>query len=72
MRGLTSFRRPAKSFRKVNDNSPRLNPVAMLNVNGVAIRVRNAGIESVKSSHFSLATAPHMSAPTMIRAGAVA
>jgi hypothetical protein len=38
----------------------------------VAIRVRNAGIESVKSSHFSLVTAPHMSAPTMIRAGAVA
>ena len=45
--GLISLRRPVKSFRKVNDRSPRLRPVAMLNVSGVAISVKNAGTESV-------------------------
>jgi len=32
----------------------------MLNVSGVAIRVRKAGTDSVKSFHWTLATAPHI------------
>ena len=44
----------------------------MLNVSGVATSVRKAGKASVKSFHRTLATAPHMSEPTMMSAGAVA
>src|SRR5208282_3723945 len=70
--GLISRYRPVHSLRNVNESNPRLNPVAKLNVSGVAISVRNAGTASVKSSHLTLATAPHISAPTKISAGAVA
>ena len=48
--GLISRWRPVNSFTNVNESNPRLNPVAMLNVSGVAISVRNAGTASVKSS----------------------
>ena len=44
----------------------------MLNVSGVATSVRKAGKASLKSSQRTRATAPHMSAPTRISAGAVA
>ena len=55
-----------------NAITPRLNPVAMLNVSGVASMVMNAGNASVKSAHFTCAMDCVINAPTRIRAGAVA
>src|SRR5229473_1680745 len=52
--------------------SPRLKPVATLNVRGVATNVRKAGNPSLKSSHCTRTTDLHISAPTSISAGAVA
>jgi hypothetical protein len=40
--GLTSRYLPLPSFTKVSANTPRLRPVAMLNVNGMATSVRKA------------------------------
>jgi hypothetical protein len=45
--GLISLRRPVNSLRNVNESNPRLRPVAILNVSGVAINVKKAGTESV-------------------------
>src|SRR5882672_10888769 len=70
--GLISRALPVPILMKVNERRPRLNPVAMLNVRGVATRVMKAGNASLKSSQRTLATEPHISAPTRIRAGAVA
>src|SRR2546429_7295140 len=58
--GLTSRRLPLPSFTKVKDNTPRLRPVAMLNVNGMVTSVRKAGKDSLKSSHRTRTTAPHI------------
>ena len=44
---LISLRLPVNSFKNVNESSPRLSPVAMLKVSGVAINVKNAGTDSV-------------------------
>ncbi len=57
MRGLISRWRPVPSLMRVKESRPRLRPVAMLNVRGVATRVRNAGKASLKSSHRTRATA---------------
>jgi len=70
--GLTSRCLPLPSFTKVNDKTPRLRPVAMLKVSGVATSVRKAGKASLKSSQRMRATAPLISTPTRTRAGAVA
>src|ERR1700693_2073914 len=70
IRGLISLRFPVEIFRNVKEIMPRLKPVAMLKVRGVATRVRKAGKASVKSFQLTLATAPHMREPTMM--GAVA
>lgn len=50
MSGLTSRCLPLPTFTNVNDKTPRLRPVAMLKVSGVATSVRNAGNASLKSS----------------------
>ena len=71
IRGLTSRRLPLASLRKVKEIRPRLRPVAMLKVSGVATTVRKAGKASVKSSQWTRATARHLKLPTKIRAGAV-
>src|SRR5512145_1716576 len=52
--------------------NPSASPLAIENVSGIASMVRNAGIASVISSHLIDVTAPIISAPTMIKAGAVA
>src|SRR6266571_6663932 len=57
MRGLISRWRPVPSLMRVKESRPRLRPVAMLNVRGVATRVRNAGKAPLKSSHRTRATA---------------
>jgi hypothetical protein len=72
MSGLISRWRLVPSLTKVKESRPRLRPVAILKVRGVATNVRNAGKASVKSSQRTRATARHMSAPTRIRAGTVA
>ena len=72
MSGLISRYLPVPTLIKVKESMPRLSPVAMLNVRGVATRVRKAGKASLKSSQRTRATAPHISAPTRISAGAVA
>ena len=59
------------TLRNVKESMPRLRPVAMLNVSGVATKVRKAGNASVKSSQWTFATAPHISAPTRMSAGTV-
>src|SRR6266850_1405301 len=69
---LTSRYFPAPSFTVENEITPRLNPVAMLNVSGVASMVINAGNASVKSAHLTCAMDCVINAPTRIRAGAVA
>src|SRR2546423_1922497 len=69
---LTSRYLPAPSFTMENEITPRLNPVAMLNVSGVASMVMNAGNASVKSAHFTWAMDCVINAPTRISAGAVA
>src|SRR6202035_1024070 len=43
MRGLISRYRPVPTLIKVKESIPRLRPVAMLKVSGVATRVRKAG-----------------------------
>src|SRR2546426_10976330 len=63
---------PAATLTTVKEISPRLNPVAMLKVSGVATMVTKAGNASVYSSHFTLAMDWVISAPTRISAGAVA
>jgi len=50
MSGLISRRLPVPSLTKVKESRPRLRPVAMLNVSGVATSVRKAGKASLKSS----------------------
>src|ERR1700722_20651373 len=70
--GLMSRYFLAPIFKQVNESRPRLSPVAMLNVNGVATNVRNAGKASLKSSQRTFAIELHISAPTRISAGAVA
>jgi len=72
IKGLICFIFPVPILMKVKESRPRLSPVAMLNVSGVATVVMNAGNASVKSSQSTLARDAHMSAPTKIRAGAVA
>ena len=57
---------------KVKERRPRLSPVAMLKVSGVATVVMKAGNASVKSSQSTFAKDAHMSAPTKMSAGAVA
>ena len=59
MRGLISRWRPVPSLMRVNESRPRLRPLAMLKVRGVATRVRNAGKASLKSPHRTRATAIH-------------
>src|SRR6266852_9761837 len=70
--GLISRALPVPILMNVKESRPRLSPVAMLNVRGVATSVINAGKASLKSSQRTLATEPHISAPTRISAGAVA
>ena len=41
--GLMSRYFPAPIFRHVKESKPKLSPVAILNVSGVATSVRNAG-----------------------------
>src|ERR1700722_10712739 len=72
MRGLICRIFPVPILMKVNESRPRLNPVAILKVSGVAIDVINAGNASVKSFQSTLASEAHISAPTRISAGAVA
>src|ERR1700756_1066235 len=69
---LISRNFPAPTLMQVNDSKPKLNPVAILKVSGVATSVRNAGKASLKSSHSILASDPHINPPTRIKAGAVA
>jgi len=57
--GLISRWRPVPSLMRVKESRPRLRPVAMVKVSGVATRVRNAGKASLKSSHRTRATAIH-------------
>ena len=61
--GLISWYRPEPTLPKVKDRRPRLSPVAMRKVSGVATTVMNAGNASLKSSHFTRAMQPHISAP---------
>src|SRR5579864_7878363 len=70
--GLTSRNRPAATFTNVYEINPKLSPVAILNVSGVASRVTNAGIASVKSDQTTRPIDSVISAPTTIKAGAVA
>src|SRR6266487_3209373 len=51
MTALISRNLPAATFTSVYEISPKLSPVAMLNVSGVATSVTNAGIASVNSFH---------------------
>src|ERR1700730_5893437 len=71
-RMLTSCNPPAAVLATVKEISPRLRPVAMLKVSGMATMVTNAGKASVYSSHFTLGVNSVISAPTRIKAGAVA
>ena len=72
MRGLICLIFPVPILMNVKESKPRLNPVAMLKVSGVATRVIKAGNASVKSCQCTLAREAHISAPTRIKAGAVA
>src|SRR5271170_7353224 len=69
---LTSLNLPDASFTTVYEISPRLRPVAMLKVSGVASMVINAGKASLKSFQFTSAKDCDIKTPTKIRAGAVA
>src|SRR3954463_2086218 len=63
---------PEATFTAVYAITPRLNPVAMLKVNGIATTVINAGNASVKSAHCTRAIDCIIKAPTRMSAGAVA
>src|SRR5215469_192697 len=63
---------PDATFTTVYEINPRLSPVAILNVRGVAIMVMNAGTASLKSLHSMCAIDCVISAPTTMSAGAVA
>src|SRR5438445_7903762 len=69
---LTSLHFPAATFAAAYEITPKLNPVAMLNVSGVATSVTNAGNASVNSFHSTCAIDSVISAPTNSKAGAVA
>src|SRR5258708_23442541 len=69
---LTSLHFPAANFAAVYEITPKLNPVAMLNVSGVATSVTNAGNASVKSFHSTCAIDSVISAPTSTTTVAVA
>src|SRR5580698_6617365 len=55
MSGLICLILPVPILMKVKESRPRLSPVAMLKVSGVAIDVMKAGNASVKSSQSTLA-----------------
>lgn len=52
--------------------NPNTRPPAIKNVGGIAVIVRNAGIEQSGSCQSFSAACPSISAPTTINAGAVA
>ena len=51
---------------------PKAKPLAIENVRGMVIRVRNAGTDTMGSAHSISVTAEIIKAPTRINAGAVA
>ncbi len=63
MSGLICRIFPVPILINVNESKPRLKPLAMLNVSGVATSVINAGKASVKSCQWTLAREAHMSTP---------
>src|SRR5579859_1380744 len=69
---LISLHFPAANFAAVYEITPKLSPVAMLNVSGVATSVTNAGNASVNSFQSTCAIDSVISAPTSTSAGAVA
>ena len=69
---VNSRNRPRNNLINVYDVNPNASPLAILNVNGVVINVRNAGTEIPGSSHLISTACDTISDPTMINAGAVA
>ena len=63
---------PDATFTIVYEINPRLSPVAMLNVRGVASIVTNAGTASLKSCQAICEIDCVIRTPTKINAGAVA
>ena len=63
---------PVNNFNKTYDNIPKTIPSAILYVSGIIIIVKNAGIDSVKSSKSIFIIGEIMNNPTIINAGAVA
>src|SRR5208337_2820023 len=57
IKGLISFRLGVASFRKGKEIIPKLRPLAMLKVKGVATRVRKAGKAKVRRYYLNFALA---------------
>src|SRR5260370_24973957 len=63
---------PRTSRSTANDVIPNDKPLAIENVNGIVISVRNAGTATIGSVHSISVTAEIINEPTRINAGAVA
>ena len=72
MMGLTSRALPPSVLMNAKLIKPKAKPLAMDDVSGIMMMVRNAGSASVKSSKFTLPTSLIIRAPTRISDGAVA